>query len=185
MGDRERLGELIRLKAYQKQDAILSSGQRSGYYFDLKRVSLDPEGAYLTGKLLYERIRAWNRKVGGVGGLTLGADPLATAVAIVSHMARDPVPAFVVRKEAKGHGTGAWIEGESNLHREAGLIVLEDVVTTGTSSLRAIEKVQEAGFSVLGVLAVVDREEGAYENLGKRGHPLQSLFTAKEIMQTF
>ena len=183
MGERERLRELIRLKAFERREAVLSSGQKTGFYFDLKKVSLDPEGAYLVGKLLYEGIRSWSSSVGGVGGLTLGADPLATAVAVVSHLAGDPVPAFIVRKEAKGHGTGAWIEGETNLRREMGLVVLEDVITTGASSLKAIQKVQEAGFNVLGVLAVVDREEGAHENLARDGHALRSLFSAREIIE--
>ena len=159
----------------------LSSGGTSNYYFDCKQVTLDAEGALLIGHLLLSRIEAYQtdtgRRVGGVGGLTLGADPIATAVAFASAMVDRPVPGFIVRKEPKGHGTAAFLEGLGNLTPGGELVVVEDVVTTGGSASKAIVRVREAGFVCRHVLALVDRLEGGRENLEAEGASLDALFT--------
>jgi len=179
--ERERLKKLVRersLKVSQEPIFRLSSGKLSRYYVDLKQITFDPEGSYLVGRLMYELIRGLNPD--GVGGLTLGADPIAYAVSFVSYMDGKPIKPFVVRKEPKGHGMGRQIEG---LLREGERVaVVEDVVTTASSSLKAVRACREAGLEVLGVFAVVDREEGGSENVEKEGLPLYSLFKLSELL---
>jgi len=160
---------------------VLSSGVESDFYFDGKQTTLHPEGSYLTGKLFFDSIRDVE-KVEGVGGLTLGADPIATALSLVSHLEGRPVPAFIIRKEPKGHGTGAWLEGRKNLAEGARVIIVEDVVTSGGSSLKAIKRAEEEGMTVLGVVTLVDREEGGRENIEQAGYWLKAIFTKSDIL---
>jgi orotate phosphoribosyltransferase len=171
---------LIREKSYQERSVTLASGRSSNFYIDGKQTSLHPRGAYLIGKLFHARLEGFGL-VDAVGGPTLGADPLATAVSLVSELAGAGVPAFIVRKEPKGHGTQRWIEGDANLHPGARLVVLEDVVTTGGSGLKAIEKIEREGYRVAGVLVLVDREEGAREAFESHGYRFEALFTKTEI----
>ncbi len=156
----------------------LSSGKLSRYYLDLKRVTLDPEGGFLVGNLLFEAIRPLN--VSAVGGLTLGADPIAYATSLISYQKGEPIKPFVVRKEPKKHGTGRQIEG--NLAEGERVIVVEDVVTTASSSLKAVKACREAGLEVVAVYAIVDRKEGGRENLEKEGVKLYSLFTIDDFL---
>ena len=157
----------------------LSSGKMSRFYVDLKKITFDPEGVYLVGKLVYQLVRDF--KPDGVGGLTLGADPIAYAVSFVSLQEGNPLKPFVVRKEPKDHGMGRQIEG---LLKEGDRVaVLEDVVTTAGSSLKAVRACREAGLEVLGVFTVVDREEGGRENLKKEGLELYSLFKLSELLE--
>ncbi len=181
--ERDRLLELLREKSYEKREVVLASGRKSDFYVDCKQTTLHAEGAYLVGKLLYRKMAETYEGVEGVGGLTLGADPIATAVSIASFEAGDPVPAFIIRKEPKGHGTGRWIEGMKNLGRGASVVIVEDVVTTGGSSLKAVKRAEEEGLKVLGVLALVDRCEGGRENIEKEGYRLDSLFERDEIVR--
>jgi len=178
---KERLLELLRLRAYEKRDVILSSGKKSNFYIDCKQVSLDAEGAYLVGKLLFELIRKTDPSAQAVGGLTLGADPLITAISVISRTEGSLLPGFIVRKEAKSHGTSAWIEGAKNLVSGARVAIVEDVVTTGESALKAIMRVREAGFTVTGVYSLVDRLEGGKEAIEKAGYPLFTLFTREDF----
>jgi orotate phosphoribosyltransferase len=171
---------LLREKSYERRSVVLASGRASDFYIDGKQTSLHPRGAYLLGRLMLELLPNFGR-VDAVGGPTLGADPLATALALVSGLEGRPVPAFIVRKEPKGHGTRRWIEGKKNLPEGGRFVILEDVVTTGGSGLAAIEKVEEEGYSVTGILAVVDREEGAREAVEARGYRFEALFTKTEI----
>lgn len=164
----------------------LASGKTSPYYIDCKKVTLDPEGAYLVGRLVFDRIRAL--KPEGIGGLTLGADPIALAVSMVSRLQKQPVPAFIVRKELKGHGsasggvsaTGGWIEG--NLSHNARVVVVDDVVTTGGSTLKAIDRLEAHGCRILKILALVDRHEGGTEAVQSRGYPLETLFSINDFL---
>ncbi|WP_448583605.1 orotate phosphoribosyltransferase [Thermocrinis sp.] len=156
----------------------LSSGKLSKYYIDLKQLTFDPEGVYLIGKLMYERIREF--RPDGVGGLTLGADPIAYAVSFVSYMDGYPIKPFVVRKEPKGHGMGRQVEGL--LKKGDRVAVVEDVVTTGGSSLKAVEACRREGLEVIGVFAVVDRQEGGEENINKEGLELYSLFKLSQLL---
>ncbi|MCX5860149.1 MAG: orotate phosphoribosyltransferase [Proteobacteria bacterium] len=180
--DRDRLLELLRKFSLEKRDVILSSGRKSNYYVDGKQTTLNPEGIYLTTKLLYQRIRALPLRADAVGGLTLGADPLVSALALWSQLEKDPLSAFIVRKEAKGHGTGAWMEGLKNVSPAARVVIVEDVVTTGDSALRAIARSEECGFSVIRVMALLDRQEGGREKLKEKGYELEAIFNREELL---
>lgn len=181
MSEKARLKEIIKELSYEKRKVVLASGRESDFYFDGKQTTLHPEGGYLTGKLFFEAIKDV-AQVEGVGGLTLGADPIATATSVVSFLEKKPIPAFIIRKEPKGHGTGAWLEGRKNLKPGSRVVIVEDVVTSGGSSLKAIKRAEEEGLKVLGVVTLVDREEGGRENIEKEGYWLKSIFTKAEVL---
>ncbi len=180
--DRDRLLELLIKKAFRysaEQAFQLTSGKKTAYYIDCKKVSLDPEGAYLIGKELFKRIAYLN--AGGVGGMTLGADPIATSVSLLSFLNKKPIPAFIVRKEAKAHGSRQQVEG--SLVKGARVVVVEDVVTTGGSTLRTIEALKREDYSILKVIALVDRKEGGADRIIETGAPFESLFCIEDFMQ--
>jgi orotate phosphoribosyltransferase len=177
----KRLLQILKEKAYEKKTVTLASGRVSDFYIDVKRVSLMAEGSLLIGQGLFEIVRTHFQEAKAIGGLTLGADPLATAASIASFEAGRPIDAFIVRKEAKGHGLGRLIEGGYGLAAGSPVVVVEDVVTTGSSSLEAARKVQDFGWKVLGIAAVVDREEGGRENIEKAGFTLYSLFRRSDF----
>lgn len=181
MTNRDRLKQIILEKSYEKKKVILSSGLESDFYFDGKQSTLHPEGSFLTGHLFFDAIKDV-ADVEGIGGLTLGADPIATATSLVSFLEKHPIPAFIIRKEPKGHGTGAWLEGRKNLQSGARVVIVEDVVTSGGSSLKAIRRAEEEGLVVLGVVTLVDREEGGRENIEKAGYWLKAIYTKSEIL---
>ncbi|HFQ82196.1 MAG TPA: orotate phosphoribosyltransferase [Desulfobacterales bacterium] len=180
--EKQRLKEIILQKSYRKGTFTLTSGRTSDFYVDGKQTTLDAEGAYLCGRLIHKIIAAAQPAIGAVGGMTLGADPLVTAVSLVSYLEKSPIPAFIVRKEAKGHGTGAYIEGQSNIPAGAVVALLEDVVTTGGTLLKVIERVESQGYKVGLVITVVDRQEGGAETLEKAGYPLKAIFTKTELV---
>ena len=182
MTDKERLQQILLEKSYRKGTFTLTSGKTSDFYIDGKQTTLSAEGAYLCGKLLFELIAAADQKIDAVGGMTLGADPLVTAVSIVSHLEGSPIPAFIVRKEAKGHGTGNYIEGLKNMPEGCTVALVEDVVTTGGTLLKVIERVEAQGFKVGLVATVVERQEGGVEVLKKAGYELESIFTREELL---
>jgi len=183
MNLRERLLTLLKEKGYKRGKVILASGMESDFYIDCRPVTLHPEGAYLVGELLFERLEKSREIVQGVGGMTMGADPIATAVSLTSYLHEKPIPAFIIRKEPKKHGRGLWIEGISNLPEGTGVAIVEDVVTTGGSTIRAIERATEERLKVVRVLALVDREEGGKESLKKLGYELESLFTRRDFLE--
>jgi len=180
---REKLFLLLREKGFKKGKFLLTSGKESDFYIDCRPVALDPEGAYLVGKLFFERLKSSLDQVRAVGGMTLGADPIATAVSLVSYLEGKPIPAFLIRKEAKKHGRGLWIEGIQNLPEGTGVAIVEDVVTTGGSTIKAIERAKEEGLRVVRVLAMVDRDEGGREILKSYGYEIESLFTRHDFMK--
>jgi orotate phosphoribosyltransferase len=182
MDELQRLKELLLAKSYRKGTFTLTSGKTSDFYIDGKQTTLDAEGSYLCGRLLYELIQQAPEPIGAVGGMTLGADPLVTAVSIVSFLDNKPIPAFIVRKEAKGHGTGNYIEGKKNLPKGCLVALMEDVVTTGGTLLQVIERVENEGFKVGLIVTVVDRQEGGAETLEKAGYPLKSIFTREQLI---
>ncbi len=182
MDERKQLKKLLLEKSYREGTFTLTSGLTSDFYVDGKQTTLDAEGAYLCGRLLYELIRNHDRKITGVGGMTLGADPLVTAVSLVSYLEKDPIPAFIVRKEAKGHGTGNFIEGKNNLQPGGTVALVEDVVTTGGTLIKVIERVENEGFKVGLVATIVDRQEGGSEALAGHGYPLASIFTREQLI---
>jgi len=185
---RERLLEfLVRHSFQQNADPIftLASGRKSRYYINCKKTTFMPEAMPLLGGLFFERIKAVERREGeridAVGGLTLGADPIAYATAYHSALAGMPIRAFSVRKEPKGHGAQKWVEGFEQ--PGARVAIVEDVVTTGASTLRAIEGALNAGFQIQAVLALVDRQEGGLEELRKKGYELESIYTTEDLLR--
>lgn len=176
-GETKRLLELLRTHAFKRGDFVLSSGRRSCYYIDARLVSLNPEGAYLIGRVVFDRIK--NEDVDAVGGLTLGADPIATAVALTSYVERKPLSAFIVRKEQKEHGAGRLVEGP--LARNARAVIVEDTITTGKSSLMATRAIEQVGAKVVKVIALIDRLEGAAEAIRTAGYRFESIFTVEDL----
>lgn len=179
---RRRLARLLIEKSYREGDFTLTSGRKSDYYFDCKQTALHPEGALLIGQLLVSAL-AQGPEVQAVAGPTLGADPIVAAVAVVSQLQNSPLPALIVRKQSKGHGTNQFLEGLGNVAPGAGVAVIEDVVTTGGSLLKAIGHVQDAGLKVAAVHCVLDRREGGTEALDEAGFALQALFTRPELLE--
>ncbi|MCA3008912.1 MAG: orotate phosphoribosyltransferase [Phycisphaerales bacterium] len=154
---KNRLLQLVRERAYKDGiDIVLASGKRSTFYINGKKVSLHPEGLWLIAKLLLEKLKNYPG-ITAVGGLTIGADPLASAVAALSFETGQNLKAFLVRKEAKGHGTGSLIEGD--LDKGEKVAILEDTVTTGGSAKKAIDAVLAAGAVPVVVMAIADRED--------------------------
>ncbi|MBS1149769.1 MAG: orotate phosphoribosyltransferase [Myxococcaceae bacterium] len=178
---RERLLALLTERSFKKQKVVLSSGKESDFYIDCKKTALLAEGHYLVGHLFFEAIRALAPDAVAVGGLTMGADPLASAISLVSHTRGHPLHAFYVRKEPKGHGTGQWIEGLSALGPGAKVAIVEDVVTTGASTIKAIERARAEGLEPVGVFALVDREEGGKEAVEKTGVKVNALFARRDF----
>jgi orotate phosphoribosyltransferase len=181
MTERERLKSIIKELSYEKRKVTLASGRESDFYFDGKQTTLHSEGGYLVGRLFYEAIKDVDG-VQAVGGITLGADPIATATSIAALLDKKPLHAFIIRKEPKGHGTGQWLEGRKNLPAGTRVVIVEDVVTTGGSSMKAVRRAEEEGLKVLGIVTLVDREEGGRENIEKEGYWLRAIFTKSELV---
>lgn len=177
MNARERLLEMLKARALEVRNVTLSSGRTSNFYVDCKRVTLSSEGAYLTAKLFLEMISC---DVSAVGGLTLGADPIVASIAVLGHMEGRDISALIVRKEPKKHGTMSYVEGPS-LEKGAYVAVVEDVVTSGASILRAIERIADEGYQPVQALAILDRMEGGREALDARGYRLESIFTRDDL----
>jgi orotate phosphoribosyltransferase len=177
--DRERLRRLLLERSVRRGDFVLASGQRSSYYIDCRLTTMTAEGQGLIGRLGLRAIKEKGWRPRAVGGLTMGADPVAYAIAGASFGTDLAMDAFSVRKEAKGHGTGRVIEGCFTLGDE--VVIVEDVITTGGSAQRAIEAVTLAGGVVLGVLAVVDRGEGGRARLEGEGREVVALVEAAEL----
>jgi orotate phosphoribosyltransferase len=186
--------KLIRERSYREGDFTLASGKKSKFYIDMKATTLSAPGAHLIGRLGFHMIRQFSEKrfagggpssgtstIRGVGGLTLGADPIATAISLAGFVQGVDWPAYIVRKEAKEHGTGRQVEGHENLPPKAKVIVLEDVVTTGGSSIKAIDALRAAGYDPVAVLTVVDREEGGEAALKATGLEFLRLLSISEI----
>jgi orotate phosphoribosyltransferase len=179
-GDRERFLAILKEKSYERRKVVLSSGQESDFYIDCKQATLDAEGAVLTGRILCEML-AKDGMPEAVGGITLGADPIVTAVSLTSALRGTPIPAFIIRKEPKKHGTAQWVEGSKNLKPGMRVAIVEDVVTTGASTLRAIERAEEVGLLVVRVLCIVDRNEGGAEFLSEKGYRLEPMFRKEDV----
>lgn len=177
--DRDRLLALLREHSFERRKIVLSSGKESDFYIDCKKTALLAEGHLHIGGLFLAQVPD---DAVAVGGMTLGADPLASAVATCAAMAGRDLDAFIVRKEPKGHGTGQWIERPAGLSDGARVVVLEDVITTGGSTIRAIERIREEGLEPIRVLTLVDRQEGGRENVEATGVPVSALFTRADFM---
>ena len=177
---RDQLLALLRELAFEEREVTLSSGLKSNFYIDCKKVTLRAEGHHLVGRVVFAEIQRVAPQARAVGGLTLGADPIASAVSLQSFISGDPVDAFIIRKESKGHGTDQWIEGADHLPRNSPVVVVEDVVTTGASTLRAVERARAAGLDVVHVVALVDRQEGGRQAV-ERVVPLTALFCQQDF----
>lgn len=175
-----RLEELLLARSVRRGDFVLASGQRSSYYIDCRLTTMSAEGMVLIGRAGLGCIRTAGWAASAVGGLTLGADPVAYAIAAASFESAGPrLDAFTVRKAAKEHGTRRLIEG--NFSRGLSVVVVEDVITSGGSARQAIEAVEAEGGLVAGVLAVVDREQGGRGSLEALGYPVRALTTATAL----
>ncbi|GAB6095487.1 orotate phosphoribosyltransferase [Desulfatiferula olefinivorans] len=176
--------ELIRIlceKSFKYSDTPsfkLASGKMSHFYVNCKPTILNPRGMFLTGHLVYEAI--CDLKVAGVGGLTFGADPIAVAAAFASGLKNDPVNAFSIRKEQKDHGIIKWVEGD--MKKGDRVVIIDDVVTTGGSTIKAIERARAEGLVVERVVCLIDRQEGGVENIKAHVTDVVSIITRDELM---
>lgn len=179
--DHDRLVAMLAERSARRGQFTLASGRESTLYIDARLTTMSPDGLALIGPAALAALGRAGWEVDSVGGLTLGADPVSYAIAYASALAGRPIRAFTVRKEAKAHGTGRLVEGPFRAGDR--VAVIEDVITTGGSALRAVEAIRAAGGSVVGVLALVDREEGGREALETAGLEVISLTTATEIVR--
>ena len=182
MSVKEELKAIIRELSYEEREVTLASGRKSNFYFDGKQTTLHSRGGLLVGQAFWDEVKQLSGPVDGVGGLTLGADPIATATSIAAQLEGQNVHAFIIRKEPKGHGTGQWLEGRKNLPPGSRVVIVEDVTTTGGSSLKAVERAREEGLEVVAIVTLVDREEGAREAIEGAGQILRAVFTRSEVV---
>jgi orotate phosphoribosyltransferase len=180
MTTHDRLLSILAERSARRGQFTLASGRQSTLYIDARLTTMSPDGLALIGPLALTALRETGWSVDAVGGLTLGADPISYAIAYASAVSDAPIRAFTVRKEPKSHGTGRLIEGP--FHTGDRVVVVEDVITTGGSALRAVDAVRQAGGSVIGVLALVDRQEGGREALEAAGLSVLALTRATDIV---
>lgn len=181
---KQRLAEIIMERSFQYRDDppfTLASGKTSNYYFNCKTTTLDPEGMYLIGNILFDMLH--DADVTAAGGLTLGADPIANALSLISYQKNKPIKSFIVRKDVKNHGTKSPIEG--NVTPGERVVIIDDVITTGGSTITAIEFAKEAGLVVDRVITIIDREEGGRENIQKYVDRVDAVLTKSEIMDIY
>lgn len=183
MDHKARLIKYIREHSFRKSDKPefrLSSGNVSNFYFDLKKTTYSPEGQFLAGNVMCDKIKELGLKPKAIGGLTMGADPIAAATAYCSYQRGEPVAALVIRKEPKAHGTGNQVEGDVAAGDD--IIIIDDVVTTGGSTIKALEAAKKAGLNILAVIILLDRcEFDGRQNIEKLGYPVYSILTIKDF----
>ncbi|HNV56767.1 MAG TPA: orotate phosphoribosyltransferase [Smithellaceae bacterium] len=178
---KKRLGKIILERSFKYSDNppfTLASGRQSNFYFNCKPTTLDPEGMNLIGEIVFDMLK--DAPVTAAGGLTLGADPIANALAVISFQRGKPIKSFIVRKDVKAHGTKSAIEG--NVAAGERVAIIDDVITTGGSTITAIEQARRAGLVVDRVITLIDREEGGRENILQRADCVESVFTRTQIM---
>jgi orotate phosphoribosyltransferase len=178
---KERLGEIIIERSFKYSEDppfTLASGRKSNYYFNCKPTTLDPEGMNLIGAIVFDILKDTN--VTAAGGLTLGADPIANAVSVISYQKGKPIKSFIVRKDVKDHGTKSAIEG--NVRPGEKVAIIDDVITTGASTITAIEQARKEGLNVELVITLIDREEGGKENILQHVDNIKTILTRTEIM---
>ena len=178
---KRRLASLLVEKSYREGDFLLASGRRSDYYFDCRVTALSSEGSFLIGSLFNDLLA--DMAISGVGGMTLGADPLVSATTVISWQRGRPLSGILVRKQAKSHGTAQYLEGIGNFATGDNVAVLEDVITTGASVLTACQRIQDSGLGIAAVCAILDREEGGRELLAEAGYNLLALYTRRELLE--
>ncbi|MBU4304427.1 MAG: orotate phosphoribosyltransferase [Candidatus Omnitrophica bacterium] len=176
--NKSRLLEILKQHSFKRKHVILAGGKPSSYYLDVRLSSLHAEGAYLIASTILEMIK--HDKIDAIGGLTLGADPIIGAAVALSGKIKKPLNGFIVRKEEKKHGMRKLIEGPEP-KKTSRVVIIDDVVTTGSSTIQALKAVQSIGCKIVRVIAVVDRLEGARENIKKLNCDLESIFTIKDF----
>lgn len=177
---KKELFKLLKKEAFFKKRIRLSSGKISNYYIDVRRVSLSPAGVYLISNLIFKLVKKY--KANAVGGPTLGADPIVSGVCFLAHRNRYPLKGFLIRKTPKKHGRQKLIEGQEILPGEK-VILIDDVATSGASLITSLEIMRKSKIKVAAAMTVVDREEGAADNLSKYNCPLVSLFTKSDFLK--
>lgn len=175
---KSRLSRLLEKEALKRGRFVLSSGKTSNYYLDGRIITLTPQGAYLAASIILEMIKG--EDIDAIGGPTLGADPIAGAIACLSHIKKIPLQTFIVRKTAKAHGMQRKIEGPA-LNKKSRVVLVDDVATTGKALIEAKAALEEIGVRVHKAIVIVDREEGAKENLSKAGIKLEPIFRIKDL----
>lgn len=182
---RARLRELLAERSFQRRHVVLASGRESDFYFDSKQTILGAEGAWLIGRLFFHAVRDLPQADGiaAVGGLELGSVPIGQAIAVISHQQGHPLAHLILRKSAKTHGTQATVEGASLVPPGSRVVVVEDVVTTGGSSLQAARRLVDEGFRVDTLVTLIDRQEGGREAIERAGFRLVSLFTRADFLE--
>jgi len=181
---KKRLAGIIIERSFKYSDSpdfTLASGRKSNFYFDCKPTTLDPEGMNLIGNIIFDMLE--DSDVAAAGGLTLGADPIANALSLISYQRGRPVKSFIVRRNIKGHGTKSRIEG--NIRQGERAVIIDDVVTTGASTITAIEAAVDAGLIADRVIVLIDREEGGVENMRKYVDRIDAVLTRTEIMRLY
>ena len=179
---KERLGEIILDRSFKYSEDppfTLASGKKSNYYFNCKPTTLDPEGMNLIGAIIFDMLK--DTDITAAGGLTLGADPIANALSVISYQKGKPIKSFIVRKDIKAHGTKSAIEGSVGTGEK--VVIIDDVITTGGSTITAIEQARLAGLIVEMVITLIDREEGGRENILQYVDNIKSILTRTEIMK--
>lgn len=178
---RQRLLELLRTHSFAKRRVVLASGKESDFFIDCKQTVLGAEGHALVGELMFEQLQTLPA-CKAVGGVELGGCPLASAVSLISFQRGKPLPALYVRKERKDHGSAKLVEGDRILEPDLPVVLLEDVVTSGGSSLRAVETLRAAGVKVVAIAALVDRSEGGAQAIADAGLAFDALYTRSDFM---
>ena len=178
---KERLGEIILERSFKYSEDppfTLASGRQSNFYFNCKPTTLDPEGMNLIGSVIFDMVK--DSSITAAGGLTLGADPIANALSVISYQKGKPIKSFIVRKDVKDHGTRSAIEG--SVKSGDRVLIIDDVITTGGSTITAIEQARKAGLIVDCVITLIDREEGGRENIQQHIENIRSVLTRTEVM---
>ncbi|MDD5342980.1 MAG: orotate phosphoribosyltransferase [Smithella sp.] len=178
---KERLGEIIIERSFKYSEDppfTLASGKKSNYYFNCKPTTLDPEGMNLIGAIVFDMLK--DTDITAAGGLTLGADPIANALSVISYQKGKPIKSFIVRKDIKDHGTKSAIEG--NVRSGEKVAIIDDVITTGASTITAIEQARKEGLKVELVITLIDREEGGKENILQHVDNIKSILSRTEVM---
>jgi orotate phosphoribosyltransferase len=181
---KRELTRMIVQQSYERRNVVLASGRISDFYIDMKNTLLHPQGIDWVSTLMLEKLNEFKGQLKGIGGPTMGADPIVTAISLKSLTWGKPLMAFYIRKEPKAHGTSQWVEGLKNFESGSRVIVIEDVVTSGGSSLKAVEKAQLAGLKVEGIMTCVDREEGGREKIESAGLRFMTILTKSDILSS-
>ena len=181
---KEELIEMLCRKSFKYSDEPvykLVSGQMSRFYVNCKPTTLDARGMYLVGQLIFDRIKDY--RVSGIGGLTFGADPLAVATAFTSEINHQPIHAFSIRKTQKDHGIVKWVEGD--VHAGERVAIVDDVATTGGSTVKAIERARSEGLEVVAAVVLVDRQEGGLDHIREHIEAVSSIITRDELVERY